>query len=246
MPFAKWIRLWLAFLCDYNQTNTIMENLPVYISLSFMFTTALTVFLFYKASGNSRLGLAILLGWLVIQGLVAYSGFYTIISSVPPRFMLLIFPPLLVMAILFMSAKGRQYIDRLDVSKLTILHIVRIPVELVLFWLFIQHTIPELMTFEGRNFDILSGITAPLIYYFGFVKKQLNPTIILFWNFICLALLFNIVIDAILSSPFEFQQFGFEQPNIALMYFPFVWLPCCVVPLVLFSHLVSIRNLIKS
>jgi hypothetical protein len=100
------------------------------------------------------------------------------------------------------------------------------------------------MTFEGRNFDILSGITAPFIYYFGFIKNKLDKKIILAWNFLCLGLLINIVGIALLSAPFPFQKFAFSQPNIALAYFPFVWLPCCIVPLVLFSHLVTIRQLI--
>ena len=124
------------------------------------------------------------------------------------------------------------------------MHIVRIPVELVLLWLSIYKTVPDLMTFEGRNFDIISGITAPLVYYWGFVKYKMRHTLLIVWNTACLALLFNIVINAILSTPYPFQQFAFDQPNIALFYFPFVWLPCCIVPLVLFSHLVTIRQLI--
>jgi hypothetical protein len=42
---------------------------------------------------------------------------------------------------------------------------------------------------------------------------------------------------------FPFQQFAFDQPNIAVLYFPFIWLPSCVVPLVLLSHLAAIRQL---
>jgi hypothetical protein len=101
------------------------------------------------------------------------------------------------------------------------------------------------MTFEGRNFDIVAGLTAPVIYYFGSVKQQIGRKVMLLWNIICLGLLFNIVVIAVLSAPFPFQQFAFDQPNIALLYFPFVWLPCCVVPLVLLSHLATIRQLIN-
>jgi hypothetical protein len=100
------------------------------------------------------------------------------------------------------------------------------------------------MTFEGRNFDIISGISAPLIYYFGFVKKAIKRQWIIGWNFLCLALLANIVTTAILSAPFPFQQLAFNQPNIAIFYFPFVWLPAFVVPVVLLAHLVSIRQLL--
>jgi hypothetical protein len=114
----------------------------------------------------------------------------------------------------------------------------------VLFWVFLHKGIPEVMTFEGRNLDIISGITAPVIYYLGFVSGRLWPRTILSWNLICLALLVNIVTTAILSTPYPFQRFGFDQPNVAIFYFPFVWLPAVIVPIVLLSHLAAIRKLI--
>ncbi len=222
-----------------------MENLPFYIPLIFGLTTILTVIFFYKASNYSKATLLILLSWLTIQALVGLSGFYKVTDTIPPRFLLLILPPLLLIIGLFSTSKGRQFVDRLDGKTLTILHVVRIPVEIVLFWLFVNQTIPELMTFEGRNYDILSGLTAPIFFYFGYITKQLDRKIILIWNFICLGLLMNIVANAILSAPFPFQQFAFEQPNIAVLYFPFIWLPCCIVPLVLLSHVCSIRQLVN-
>lgn len=222
-----------------------MPNLPLYIAITLALTTMLTVFLFYKASHNSKTTLLILLAWLGIQAGIGLSGFYTVTDTVPPRFALMIAPPLLFIILLFSTPKGRKYIDGLNMKTLTILHIIRIPVEIVLFWLFIHKMVPELMTFEGRNFDIVSGITAPVIYYFGFIKKQVSSKLILVWNFICLGLLINIVANAVLAAPFPFQQFAFDQPNIAVLYFPFNWLPSSIVPLVLFSHLVNIRQLLK-
>jgi hypothetical protein len=223
-----------------------IKNLPEYIALVFGITTLLTVFLFFRAAKNSKITLFILLAWLALQTIVALSGFYTFTDSIPPRFVILVLPALLLIAVLFLTKKGKQYIDNLDLRTLTILHVIRIPVEFVLLWLFLYKAVPQLMTFEGRNFDILSGLTAPFIYYFGFVKNRLSNKLILVWNFICLGLLLNIVANAILAAPFRFQQFAFEQPNIAVLYFPFVWLPCCVVPIVLFSHLAAIRQLLNS
>lgn len=222
-----------------------MENLPIYISILFGLITLLTVGLFYKATNRSILSLVILLTWLVIQAVIALTNFYTVTDTIPPRFLLLVMPPILFIILLFATNKGRIFIDSLDIKALTLLHIVRVPVEIVLFRLFIYIMIPELMTFEGRNFDIISGISAPLIYYFGFVQKQLSNKIIIIWNVLCLMLLFNIVINAVFSAPFPFQKFAFDQPNIAILYFPFNWLPSCVVPIVLFSHIVVIRQLLK-
>ncbi len=223
-----------------------MNNLPIYISLIFGLTTVLTVWMFYKAAHNSTITLLIIAVWLGVQAALGFSGFYTFTDKFPPPFLLAILPPLFFIIWLFTTKKGRKYIDSLDIKALTILHIIRIPVEVVLFWLFLHKTVPELMTFEGRNFDILSGLTAPAIYYFGFIKQSISKKLILIWNLICLGLLINIVANAVLSAPFPFQKFAFDQPNIAVLYFPFNWLPSCVVPLVLLSHLASIRQLINT
>lgn len=80
---------------------------------------------------------------------------------------------------------------------------MRIPVEIILFWLFLNKEVPELMTFEGRNFDILAGLTAPFIAYFGLTKLNIKRKLILVWNFICLGLLINIVVNAIFSAPYR-------------------------------------------
>jgi hypothetical protein len=223
-----------------------MENLPLYITIIFDFITLVTVLLFFKATNYSRPVIFLLVLWLVLQGLISLTGFYTVSNTIPPRFILLVLPPLVVIATLFFTLKGKMFIDILDIKTLTLLHTIRIAVEIILFLVFLQKGIPGIMTFEGRNFDIISGLTAPFIYYFGFIKKQLNEKIIAAWNIVCLVLLINIVITAILSAPFAFQKLAFEQPNVAILYFPFVWLPCCIVPIVLFSHLVAIRRFITN
>ena len=220
-----------------------IPNLPMVLNVLFIATTLLAVFLFYKATNRSGMTLIILFAWLIVQAAIALTGFYEVMTGFPPRFALLAGPAVLVIIIVFISAKGRAWLDGLDTKTLTLLHIVRIPVELTLYWLFLQKTVPQIMTFAGRNYDIIAGLTAPLVYYFGYIKNSFGKTALLVWNILCLGLLFNIVITAVLSAPTSFQQFGFEQPNTAILYFPFVWLPCCVVPLVLLAHLVCIRKL---
>jgi hypothetical protein len=101
------------------------------------------------------------------------------------------------------------------------------------------------MTFGGYNFDIISGVTAPIVYFLYYMKKKISKRFLLFWNFICLGLLANILIIALLSAKTPFQQLAFEQPNIGVTYFPFVWLPAVIVPIVLFSHIASIRQILK-
>ena len=216
----------------------------LYVSITLAITTILTAWLFYRASLYSKTVLLILLAWLLIQAVIALTGFYQDTSVLPPRFILAVGPPLTLILILFLTRSGRKFIDRLRLDTLTIIHVIRIPVEIILFWVFLHKGIPEIMTFEGRNLDIISGITAPVIYYLAFVRGKLWPRTLLVWNIICLALVVNIVSIAIVSTPYPFQKFGFEQPNIAIFYFPFIWLPAVIVPIVLLSQLASIRKLI--
>jgi len=226
-----------------------LSTVPFYVSAIFILTTIATLVLFYfavkKVSQKANVILIFLCAWLLISGMLALQGFFSNTNITPPRLMFGVGSAFLVIVILFINQSSRKLIDRLPLSILTYTNFVRLPVELVLYWLFIYKAVPELMTFEGRNFDILAGLTAPIIGYLFFTKKILSRKALLIWNFICLGLLINIVINAVLSAPFPFQKFAFDHPNVGVLYFPFIWLPMFIVPVVLFGHLVSIRQLLK-
>lgn len=229
-----------------------IENLPLYIVVTFVMSTLVAVGIFQYAtkrgafSSNATKFLSVVLPfWLIFQATLAVTGFYKVTDSVPPRLVIFgIAPALLAIIALFILAK--DFTLRLPLQTLTIIHIVRIPVELVLHWLYIHGHVPQLMTYEGVNFDILSGITAPVIYWIAFRGGKINRPVLLIWNFLALGLLLNIVIRALLSFPSPLQQMAFDQPNRAIIYFPFIWLPTVVVPLILFSHLVVLKRLLKN
>ncbi|WP_375435163.1 hypothetical protein [uncultured Hymenobacter sp.] len=221
-----------------------------WVSAWFVVTTLLTAGLLVRllrAAGAATttwlIGIAL---WLVGQALLARSGFYQQLQHVPPRLVLFgILPALVVMGYLMVSQRGRALTDRLSVVGLTALSVVRVPVEIVLYALASQHLVPELMTFEGFNFDILSGLTAPLVAY-GYQRGWLGRGSLLAWHLVALGLLLTIVILALLSAPTPLQQLAFEQPNVAVVQFPFVWLPVFVVPVVGFTHWVALRRLLSA
>jgi len=220
-----------------------MGHLPFYVSLLFELTVAVTTYLFYRAAHSSKAVLLIAIGWVAIQSLLGLSGFYYLSKDAPPKLPLLVGPPTVLIIILFLTKKGRAFIDSLSTANLMLVHITRILVELVLYLLFVYKYVPKIMTFEGFNFDVFSGLTAPFVYYFGFVRKKLNRVVLIGWNLICLVLVINAPVLGVLSLP-NFGLIGAEQPDIALGLFPFILLPAVIVPIVLFSHLASIRNLI--
>ena len=221
-----------------------MAEISTITTVGFVLTTVLTLWFFFKASKN-RIALSGILFWMAVVGVLGYLGFFRVQNTVPPRFIFLLGPGLLFVILLITTKKGKVFTDNLDLKWLTLLHVVRIPVEIVLLYLFLGGLIPEIMTFEGYNYDIISGLTAPIIYYMFFVKKTMGRKGLLIWNFICLGLLINILTIAVLSAQTPIQTFAFDQPNIGVTYFPYVWLPTVIVPIVFYSHLASIRQLLS-
>jgi len=230
----------------FNTTPKVtLENLPTFISILFGLTALGTIIWFYFAT-KSKTFLAIAIGWTILQSILGLTGIYQDTEMIPPRLMLFgIFPTLVLIAATFLTAKGKSFIDKIDLKTLTYFHSIRIPVEIVLSLLFHYGVMSVYMTFEGTNFDLFSGITAPIVAYLAF-RTTTNKRLLLGWNILCLLLLLNVVITAIFAFPSPFQKLAFDQPNIAVLYFPFNLLPAVVVPTVLFGHLVAIRQLTKN
>ncbi|HUR64708.1 MAG TPA: hypothetical protein VMZ03_00025 [Chitinophagaceae bacterium] len=218
-----------------------MQSIPTYISLLFIVISFFTIAFFYLAAHRSWIPVIVLLIWSGLHCVLALNGFYLVTDGVPPRTILFLLPTIIAIILLF--TVGKKFTLSLDIKWLTILHMVRVLVEIGIFLLLQKKLVPELMTFEGRNFDILSGITAPFVFYFGFIRKTLSRKMLLAWNFLCLALLLNVLINAVLAIPSAFQQQAFDQPNVGVLYFPVVLLPVLIVALVLYSHLVCIVRL---
>ena len=220
-----------------------LANTPLYLLITFLFCTVFTFFMLAKASKWNKTLMVVSSVWIAIQGYLGFSGFYLDTISMPPRFLVMLPPVFITILILFNTKNGSKFIDSFDLKTLTLLHTVRIPIEICLLWLFIADAIPQLMTFEGRNFDIIAGITAPIVFFLYFVRNQISKKVLLAWNIIMFLLLINIIVNALLSAPLPFQQFAFDQPNVGILYLPYVWLPSFIVPTVFFSHLVAFRKL---
>lgn len=224
-----------------------INNLPNYVVPVFLGCVVYSLFFIFYWIRRSNAPPArvlfwsgLVLVWATLQSILAYSGFFQNFEM-PPRFAMALLVPLIIIVILLWKCKDS--LEKLPLQSLTWIHIVRIPVEFVLYWLFLAEVVPDYVTFEGRNFDIISGITAPLVALFLLVPSR--KRILLWWNFAALILLINVVVHAILAAPTPFQQIAFDQPNTGVMYFPFILLPAIVVPTVMFSHFIVILRLLK-
>jgi hypothetical protein len=206
------------------------------IQIAFLIISLLSLLMLYWGTGKDKRLLLSFIVWQIIVGILV---FLKVFEKNPNLFPLLILGSV---ALIFVSLK-RINISKLNPKILLAVHILRIPVELILFQLYLQKKIPNLMTFTGWNFDIIVGISALVILFYQLLSKgKINRQFFMVWNGIGIVFLFVIVSLAVLSSPLPIQQFAFEQPNIAVLEFPFCFLPTCVVPIVLISHILLIKE----
>ena len=210
----------------------------------FIFSSLIVLLSIAAASRWHKAVVLAIVGWTILQGAVAASGFFENTGTVPPRFPLAVAPPLLVIAALFAFPRTRHWLDSWNAGILTAMHSVRVPVEIGLAALYAQGLVPGEMTYHGHNFDVFSGLTAPIIGWLGYYRKVLPKAVLVGWNIFCIVLLCIVVTTAVGAVPSPIQSWCFDQPNVGVLRFPVTFLPALIVPSVLLAHLVSLRQLI--
>src|SRR5258706_5193012 len=178
----------------------------------------------------------ILLAWLATSALLAKSGVLREFDRRPPPLMLFAFGFTLATAAVAFSTVGTRLVSGSRIGWLIGFQSFRIPVELWLHRLYQEGVVPIQMTYAGRNYDILSGILA-LILFLWAIKHQPPRWAIWLFNLVGLALLVNIVVIAMLSAPTPMRRFFNEPASTFVAYAPYVWLPAFLVQAAWFGHL---------
>jgi hypothetical protein len=120
----------------------------------------------------------------------------------------------------------------------------RWPLALAMHRMFERGIMPEVMSYSGRNLDIVTGITAVPVALLLRARLAGRRTAAL-WNLPGLALLLNVVSVAILATP-VFAFFGPEQLNVWVTQPPFIWLPTVSVVAALAGHIIVLKALNRS
>lgn len=231
-----------------------MPDIPAFISYTFIaITIAVLSFMVAavdqatpkRSNFSPTIVGTILIVWLFLTALGSFYEFFLDYEAFPPRLLLVFVVTIGSMIWLLTARFSRDVIDKMSITTLTYVHIIRVPVELVLWWLANEGMVDRKLTFEGSNFDILMGVTAPFAAIFLVGSRSKSKFAAIAWNIIGIVMLANIVIMAVRATPYFFDSAVFDQPNIAVFYFPFIWLPAFVVPAVLFSHVASLYLLFR-
>jgi hypothetical protein len=100
---------------------------------------------------------------------------------------------------------------------------------------------PVQVTFEGRNFDALVGLTAPAVAA-GIAFAWLGPRMTIAWNLFGLAMLFNAIGTVATSTPGPLHLGWPGEPLTAIAAWPIIWIPALLAPIGISLHVVSIRQ----
>jgi hypothetical protein len=119
-------------------------------------------------------------------------------------------------------------------------HAFRVPLELVLHSWAEQGTIPQTMTWDGQNWDIISGALAIMIAPFAIRSRALAWGV----NVIGFVLLMNVIRVAALSSPLPIG-WGQDPPLLLALHLPYALIaPVCVAAAIA-GHIVLTRALLR-
>jgi hypothetical protein len=185
--------------------------------------------------------LAIAVIWMGATWAAGTSGVLRQWDATPPPFALLVLGIVALSVLIAWGPYGRLLATTLPLWILVGIQGFRLPLELAMHAMYDRGIMPVQMSYSGRNFDIVTGITALVVA--AALRSGLAPRWLAgAWNVLGLALLLNIVTIAILSTP-RFAFFGPDRLNVWVTYPPFIWLPAVMVLAALAGHLLIFRAL---
>ena len=194
------------------------------------------------AGAGVRPLLAILFAYIAIPGHLARTGALRGWDATPPTPLLLVAGLSVLTGLIVFSAVGARLADGIPLPAIVLLQSFRIAVEWLLHRLYLEGGVPVQMTWSGRNFDIVSGVTGLILGLVLLRGVRVPRAVVLGWNVLGLALLANIVVTAVLATP-ALHRFPEGPPNLLPSTFPWVWLPSFLVQVALGSHLLVFRRL---
>lgn len=183
-----------------------------------------------------------LTAWIGYGGLLGWTGVIGNAALLPPGLFYLLAPIVLFVMFMARSRVGLTVALSLPLGLLMGMESFRLLVEVFLDQLWRDGQLPRMMTFHGANFDILIGASAPVMAWLYSSGRISNRTALL-WNLAGIAMLANVAVRGVLTTPGLLRLIATEVPNAAIGTFPFSYIPGLMVPLALILHVLAIRAL---
>lgn len=184
----------------------------------------------------------LLLAWIILLGVLSVRGFFSNFSALPPRLSFALLLPLPVVLLFASRRPGVGWLSQIRPEWLIYWQSFRILVELGIWLLVRAGLLPVQLSFEGSNFDLVTGLLAFPVGYYCFVRRTWPPAVALLYNIMGLVLLVNVVTIATLSMPTPLRVYHNQPDSSVLTHFPMIYLPGLLVPLAYTLHIFSLRQ----
>ena len=162
--------------------------------------------------------------WLGAAAALAQSGVLSDWTARPPRWPLLPLTALGTFVLLGRTLTFRRLLAEVPPWQPVALQTFRVGVELAFWRLHAEGVVPVQITFEGRNFDALVGLTAPVVAA-GIASGRFGPRMTIAWNLFGLAMLVNAIGTVATSTPGPLHLDWPGEPFTAIATWPVIWVP---------------------
>jgi hypothetical protein len=184
-------------------------------------------------------GIALLIGWLIYNGILGYSGVVAGNVFGIPGIVALVAPIFVLTMVLLISPVGRHLALRVSLPLLIGLQTFRVGVELALHKLWAIGAVPHLLTLSGGNVEVLIGLSAPAIAWIS-IRGTNGRRVAVVWTVLGLVSIVNVSIRAVLTGPLHVLHT--EVPNVAMGIFPYSFIPGFMAPLAVMLHILALRS----
>lgn len=185
--------------------------------------------------------------WLIYLYLISFNGFVAN-SSLPPRFPLVVFIPVILIIIFILKwIQKHKFYNSVPKSWPIYYQTFRVVMEQAILITALQNIIPIEATYKGYNYEFYFAISAPFVAYFAFKKKLLPNWFLIAWN--TLGILLLVVVVSIIASAFfvpEIWGYEYQVVQDRFVKMPYILLPAFMVPSAIFMHLLSILQVLNS
>jgi hypothetical protein len=177
--------------------------------------------------------------WFLYLSSLSNNGFLNDFT-LPPKLPLFVVIPILLVVVWYSK---RPYVLKtikpVPVERFIYIQAFRILVELLIWGAFLQGIFPEIVTFNGMNFDIWVGVSALVVGYLA-QKNKISKTLLIAWNVLGMLVLAFTIFQFI--NYYFLSDYAADVQSERFTKLPYLFLPAVFVPIAVFYHLLSIRQ----
>lgn len=187
-----------------------------------------------------------LLLWTIYLIVLDHSGVLRQMLN-PPRIPLfVILPAFVFIAWFYATGKHRPFTQSIPIWQPVLTQSFRIGVEFLILGIYLKGIGPVQATFEGYNFDIVSGLLAIPVAWLLYRKAGIARAATWTWSILSLLLLANIIFifNTLVLRP---QMWGFTQNPISAEFtqMPYLLIAGFYMPFAVFLHMFTFMQLRK-